>query len=50
VLFVSGYAKDSFTQRGITLPANAILTKPFTPSLLANRVRAVLNGPVQGFG
>jgi DNA-binding response OmpR family regulator len=50
VLFVSGYAKDAFAQRGITLPANAVLTKPFTPSLLANRVRAVLNGPVQRFG
>jgi CheY-like chemotaxis protein len=50
VLFVSGYANESFAQRGITLPANAVLTKPFTPSLLANRVRAVLNGPVQRLG
>lgn len=45
VLYVSGYAKESFAKRGIELLGNALLTKPFTPTLLARRVREVLDSP-----
>jgi two-component system cell cycle sensor histidine kinase/response regulator CckA len=45
VLYVSGYAEESLVLRGIALSGNAVLTKPFTPGLLANRVREALNGP-----
>jgi signal transduction histidine kinase/ActR/RegA family two-component response regulator len=42
VLYVSGYAKDSFAKRGIELPGGVFLDKPFTPKLLADRVREAL--------
>lgn len=45
VLYVSGYAMESLVLRGIALTGNAVLTKPFTPGLLAKRVREVLSGP-----
>ena len=45
VLYMSGYAKESFAQRVIALLGNALLTKPFTSSLLAKRVREALNRP-----
>jgi DNA-binding NarL/FixJ family response regulator len=45
VLYVSGYAKESLAQRDIALLGNALLTKPFTPGILANRVREVLRRP-----
>jgi DNA-binding response OmpR family regulator len=45
VLYVTGYTKESFVQRGIASLGNALLTKPFTPSLLAYRVREALNCP-----
>ena len=47
VLYVSGYANESFTTRGIALPGDALLPKPFTPSLLAARVREALDRPAQ---
>jgi hypothetical protein len=40
VLYVTGYAKESFVKRGIASLGNALHT-----SLLAHRVCEVLNGP-----
>jgi signal transduction histidine kinase/ActR/RegA family two-component response regulator len=45
VLYVSGYTREYFATRGITLPGDALLPKPFTPGLLAARVREVLTRP-----
>jgi CheY-like chemotaxis protein len=42
VLFVSGYAPESFSQRHVKLPGGAFLGKPFTPAMLANKVREAL--------
>jgi signal transduction histidine kinase/CheY-like chemotaxis protein len=46
VLYVSGYASEAFSRRGIELPGSALLKKPFTPNLLACRVREILDRPV----
>jgi signal transduction histidine kinase len=45
VLFVSGYAGESFGNRGITVTGSHLLSKPFTPGLLARRVREALDRP-----
>jgi len=43
VLFMSGYSSDVVAERGL-LPADAsLITKPFSPSALAARVREVLD-------
>ena len=46
VLYMSGYAKESFSKRGLTLPGSVFLAKPFTPGILADRVREALGRPV----
>jgi PAS domain S-box-containing protein len=44
VLFVSGYTRDAIALRG-ELPAGVeLLQKPFTPAVLLERVRAILDG------
>jgi DNA-binding response OmpR family regulator len=44
VLFVSGYTHDSLALRG-ELPAGVmLLQKPFTPAVLLDRVRGLLDG------
>lgn len=45
VLYVSGYTKESFAKRGMELPGSVFLGKPFTPALLADRVREALCRP-----
>lgn len=45
VLYVSGYAPESLTERGVSLPENVFLKKPFTPGLLAEKVREALAQP-----
>ena len=45
VLFLSGYAIESFAKRGMTLPGSVFLEKPFTPALLAEKVREALARP-----
>jgi two-component system, cell cycle sensor histidine kinase and response regulator CckA len=42
VLFVSGYAPESFSQRHVKLPGGVFLGKPFTPVMLAHKVREAL--------
>ncbi|HET6438558.1 MAG TPA: PAS domain S-box protein [Anaeromyxobacter sp.] len=43
VLFVSGYAQDTIDHRGVPGPAMSFLPKPFTPTVLLARVRAILD-------
>jgi PAS domain S-box-containing protein len=47
VLFVSGYTKDSVLREGIEGAEIAFLEKPYTPLVLARRVRETLDGPVR---
>jgi len=42
-LFVSGYAQDAIAQRGVLDSGVEFLAKPFTPSTLVARVRAMLD-------
>ena len=50
VLFMSGYTDDEVMRRGVIDGQTAFLQKPFTPDLLAHKVREVLNmtAPVNG--
>lgn len=45
VLYMSGYPSDAIAERGV-LEARLCITKPFTPERLAQKIRAVLGGPV----
>ena len=44
VLFMSGHAEEELARRGLADGAAHFLPKPFTPDLLARRVRAALDG------
>jgi FixJ family two-component response regulator len=44
VLFMSGYTDDVIVRRGVLADDVAFLQKPFTPEVLARRVREVLDG------
>jgi response regulator RpfG family c-di-GMP phosphodiesterase len=43
VLYTSGYTDDAIVRRGLIERGGAFLEKPFTPSLLAKKVREVLD-------
>ncbi len=45
VLYVSGYTQDALAERSVLGPGFEFLHKPFTPSSLLTRVRAVLDLP-----
>jgi CheY-like chemotaxis protein len=45
VLFMSGYTDDIIGRRGVLAEDTAFLQKPFSPEVLARRVREVLDGP-----
>jgi FixJ family two-component response regulator len=42
---MSGYTDDEVMRRGVIDGATAFLQKPFTPDMLAHKVRAVLDLP-----
>jgi two-component system, cell cycle sensor histidine kinase and response regulator CckA len=44
VLYVSGYAPESFSERQVKLPGGVFLGKPFTQAMLADKVREALGG------
>ena len=46
VLYMSGYAYDVFAEKG-TIKGSAFLQKPFTPNVLAQRVRETLDRQVE---
>jgi two-component system, cell cycle sensor histidine kinase and response regulator CckA len=43
VLYMSGYTDNIITSSGVLEPGLAFLQKPFTPALLAQKVREVLD-------
>ncbi|MCZ7681588.1 MAG: ATP-binding protein [Sandaracinaceae bacterium] len=45
VLYISGYTSAAVEQRGLIEQGAPMLEKPFTPELLARRVREVLDAP-----
>jgi signal transduction histidine kinase len=44
VLFMSGYTDDEMVRRGLIEPDHPFLSKPFTPEVLAGKVRLLLDG------
>jgi len=46
VLYMSGYAEESSLKRGIDMKDFVFLSKPFTPVILAQKVREALERPV----
>jgi two-component system cell cycle sensor histidine kinase/response regulator CckA len=42
VLYMSGYTDDSVVQQGILEGTAAFIQKPFTPTALLQKIRAVL--------
>ncbi|HEY8853483.1 MAG TPA: response regulator [Gemmatimonadaceae bacterium] len=50
VLFMSGYTDDEVMRRGVIDGQTAFLQKPFTPDLLAQKVREVLDVPAREHG
>ena len=43
VLYMSAYAEDEVAHRGMLAPGTPLLRKPFTPGVLARKVRELLD-------
>ena len=50
VLYMSGFTDDAVVRHGVSVAADALLQKPFTPAALARKVRSVLDGRVPESG
>jgi two-component system cell cycle sensor histidine kinase/response regulator CckA len=48
VLFMSGYTDDAVIQQGVLMAQAEFISKPFSPSILASRVREILDNQVAG--
>lgn len=44
VLYVSGYTNDAVVRNGVSESSDAFLQKPFTPAMLAKKIRSMLDG------
>jgi hypothetical protein len=44
VLYMSGYSANAIVHRGVLEPGTHMIQKPFTPELLARKIREVLDG------
>jgi FixJ family two-component response regulator len=44
ILFTSGYTDDAITHQGFLATGVEFLSKPYTPALLARKVREMLDG------
>ena len=47
VLFMSGYTGEDIEARGLLPPGSPLQTKPFSPEMLAARVRQLLDARVR---
>ena len=45
VLFITGYAENAVVGAGLLAPSMSIITKPFSMTSLAHRVRELIDGP-----
>ncbi|MCB0306235.1 MAG: response regulator, partial [Calditrichaeota bacterium] len=43
VLYMSGYAPGAIFNQGLLNPEDALIQKPFTPEMLAKRIRKLLS-------
>jgi signal transduction histidine kinase/ActR/RegA family two-component response regulator len=50
ILYMSGYTDDIIARDGLLDPGTPLLAKPFTPDVLAEKVRAVLDAPRESEG